>query len=133
MTGSGSIDPGPAYWFLTSKIEGIIFTGYGGTISGADITEFTGLDTWEKAEDKLPEVFALRGYIGLPVYVANIESSVHRERKGPKFSHYISHGFHIDDTKQLEEIGYNPIEIAKKEFSEGVIPISVRRVQPHDA
>jgi hypothetical protein len=59
---------------------------------------------WEKAEDKLPEISGLRGYTGLPVYVANIESSVHRERKGPKFSHYISHGFHINDTKQLEEI-----------------------------
>lgn len=32
--------------------------------------------------------------------------------------------------KDLEEIGYNPIEIAKREFQEGVIPISVKRPLP---
>ncbi len=30
--------------------------------------------------------------------------------------------------KELDAIGYNPIEIAKREFSEGVIPIAVKRV-----
>jgi DNA-directed RNA polymerase subunit K len=34
--------------------------------------------------------------------------------------------------KKLEEIGYNPIEIAKVEFDAGVIPITVRRVLPHE-
>lgn len=29
--------------------------------------------------------------------------------------------------KDLEKIGYNPIEIAKKELDAGVIPIAVRR------
>lgn len=29
--------------------------------------------------------------------------------------------------KDLEKIGYNPIEIAKKELDAGVIPISIRR------
>jgi DNA-directed RNA polymerase subunit K len=33
--------------------------------------------------------------------------------------------------KQLEEIEYNPVEIAKKEFEAGVIPITVKRVLPH--
>lgn len=28
--------------------------------------------------------------------------------------------------KELEEIQYSPLEIAKKEFEEGVIPIAVR-------
>jgi len=32
--------------------------------------------------------------------------------------------------KDLESIGYNPIEIAKKEFEEGVLPITVRRPMP---
>jgi len=32
--------------------------------------------------------------------------------------------------KDLEEIKYNPIEIAKKEFAEGVIPITVKRPYP---
>lgn len=35
--------------------------------------------------------------------------------------------------KDLEHIGYNPIEIAKKEFEEGVLPITVRRPMPKRA
>ena len=34
--------------------------------------------------------------------------------------------------KQLEELEYNPIRIAKVEFEKGIIPISVRRVLPHE-
>jgi len=34
--------------------------------------------------------------------------------------------------KQLEEIGYNPVEIAKLEYQEGVIPIDVKRKMPHE-
>ncbi len=29
--------------------------------------------------------------------------------------------------KELEKLGYNPIEIAKMEFEQGVIPIEVRK------
>lgn len=32
--------------------------------------------------------------------------------------------------KDLEEIRYNPVEIAKKEFEIGVIPITVKRPYP---
>lgn len=32
--------------------------------------------------------------------------------------------------KELEDIGYNPIEIAKKEFEADVLPITVRRPLP---
>ena len=32
--------------------------------------------------------------------------------------------------KQLEELKYNPIEIAKLEWEEGLIPIDVRREKP---
>ena len=32
--------------------------------------------------------------------------------------------------KDLEEIRYNPIEIAKKEFKAGVLPITVKRPLP---
>ncbi|MBI4145798.1 DNA-directed RNA polymerase subunit K [Candidatus Woesearchaeota archaeon] len=35
--------------------------------------------------------------------------------------------------KELEQLGYNPIEIAKKELSEGVLPITVRRPAAHKA
>ena len=35
-------------------------------------------------------------------------------------------------SKQLEAIKYNPIEIAKAEFKEGVMPITVKRKLPHE-
>jgi predicted phosphodiesterase len=59
---------------------------------------------WKTAHDTLPEASQLRESLNLPVFVANIESSVHRARTGPKFSHYMSHGFHIDDTSKIESI-----------------------------
>ncbi len=34
--------------------------------------------------------------------------------------------------KQFEEIKYNPLEIAKLEFEQGVIPIGVKRRMPHE-
>ncbi|MBU0471251.1 MAG: DNA-directed RNA polymerase subunit K [Nanoarchaeota archaeon] len=33
--------------------------------------------------------------------------------------------------KKLEELKYNPVEIAKLEFKEGVLPITVKRILPH--
>ncbi len=59
---------------------------------------------WETVHKTLPDASKLRETLQTPVYVANIESSVHRERTGPKFSHYMSHGFHIDDTSKLDAI-----------------------------
>ncbi len=32
--------------------------------------------------------------------------------------------------KELEEVKYNPIEIAKREFKEGIIPITVKKPFP---
>ena len=32
--------------------------------------------------------------------------------------------------EDLERIGYNPVEIAKLEFHEGIIPITVKRPSP---
>ncbi len=32
--------------------------------------------------------------------------------------------------KQLEELNFNPVEIAKREFEAGVIPIEVKRTLP---
>jgi DNA-directed RNA polymerase subunit K len=34
--------------------------------------------------------------------------------------------------KQLEELQYNPINIAKMEFDAGVLPITVKRLLPHE-
>jgi predicted phosphodiesterase len=59
---------------------------------------------WETVNETLPDASRLRETLNLPVYVANIESSVHRERTGPKFSHFMSHGFRIDDMSKLEAI-----------------------------
>lgn len=33
--------------------------------------------------------------------------------------------------KELEALNYNPIEIAKKEFAEGKLPLTVRRPSPN--
>ncbi len=35
--------------------------------------------------------------------------------------------------KDLEAIGFNPIEIAKREYEQGVLPITVRRPLPKRA
>ena len=34
--------------------------------------------------------------------------------------------------KRLEELKYNPVEIAKEEFKAGVIPMAVKRINPHE-
>lgn len=34
--------------------------------------------------------------------------------------------------KRLEELKYNPVEIAKEEFEADAIPITVRRFLPHE-
>ena len=34
--------------------------------------------------------------------------------------------------KQLEDLKYNPVEIAKLEFEQGVLPIEVKRRMPHE-
>lgn len=59
---------------------------------------------WEKVYDALPEASRLRMRLSLPVYVANIESSVHRKQIGTKFSHYMSHGFRIEETARLKPV-----------------------------
>ena len=35
--------------------------------------------------------------------------------------------------KELEKIGYNPIEIAKIEFQKGLVPIKIKRLPSKDA
>ncbi len=34
--------------------------------------------------------------------------------------------------KELEALKYNPVEIAKREFDAGVIPLDVKRILPHE-
>jgi len=35
--------------------------------------------------------------------------------------------------KDLEEIKFNPIEISKKEFNKGILPITIKRPMPRKA
>jgi 3',5'-cyclic AMP phosphodiesterase CpdA len=57
---------------------------------------------WENIKESLPGISQLRKETDLPVYLANIESSIHKPRKGPKFSHYISHGFRLDELSRAD-------------------------------
>ena len=59
---------------------------------------------WENAQGILPDAVRLRESLNLPVYLANIESSIHRVQTGQTFSHYVSSGFHIEDTSKLEPV-----------------------------
>lgn len=34
--------------------------------------------------------------------------------------------------EELEKLGYNPIEIAKLEYEQGVLPITIKRPMPYD-
>jgi len=34
--------------------------------------------------------------------------------------------------KQLTEINYNPLEIAKLEFEQGALPMEIKRLKPHE-
>jgi len=34
--------------------------------------------------------------------------------------------------KELESLRYNPVEIAKREFEAGIIPLDVKRTLPHE-
>ncbi|OGD57481.1 hypothetical protein A3K78_05385 [Candidatus Bathyarchaeota archaeon RBG_13_52_12] len=57
---------------------------------------------WESAQEILPDAARLRESLNLPVYLANIESSIHRVQTGQTFNHYVSSGFHIEDTSKLK-------------------------------
>jgi 3',5'-cyclic AMP phosphodiesterase CpdA len=59
---------------------------------------------WETAREILPAATKLRESLNIPVYLANIESSIHRTQTGQTFSHYISSGFHIGDASKLEVV-----------------------------
>ena len=34
--------------------------------------------------------------------------------------------------KMLEDVHFNPVEIAKLEFAEGLVPLVVKRILPHE-
>jgi predicted phosphodiesterase len=58
---------------------------------------------WREAEEAVGDLLSVRRDLGSPIFLANIESSVHRRQEGPKFSHYISHGFRVGHASSLDE------------------------------
>lgn len=34
--------------------------------------------------------------------------------------------------KELEEMKFNPVDIAKREFEDGVLPMMIKRLKPHE-
>lgn len=34
--------------------------------------------------------------------------------------------------KDLDQLKYNPLDIAKKEFEKGVLPMEIKRLKPHE-
>ena len=88
------------FWFFTVGIPDKDFID-----KNRNIIDFLEVILSQKiTKERLADVSKLREYTGVPIYIAIIESSVHRERKGLKFNHYISHGFHLNDTTQLEKM-----------------------------
>ncbi len=80
-------------------------------VPDVDLSEYRGLIDfievilpWEEVQDSLPVVSGLRKRLGLPVFVANIESSAKKEQTGPKFSHYLSHGFRYSERARIEPV-----------------------------
>lgn len=59
---------------------------------------------WEKILSTISDASRLREDLDLPVYIANIESSIHKKQIGPKFSHYMSHGFRPEELSKIEPI-----------------------------
>ncbi|MCW4035746.1 MAG: metallophosphoesterase [Candidatus Bathyarchaeota archaeon] len=58
---------------------------------------------WRDASDAIDDLLGFKDVASVPMFLANIESSVDRKQEGPKFSHYVGHGFRIHDTGDIEE------------------------------
>ncbi len=59
--------------------------------------------SWRNVSDSIDELLSFREATSVPIFLANIESSVDRRREGPKFSHYVGHGFRICDTGGVDD------------------------------
>ena len=57
---------------------------------------------WDEAAAAVEGLKEFRDGVSAPVFLGNIESSVHRGSEGPKFSHYVGHGFRIQGTGGIE-------------------------------
>ncbi|NVM57551.1 MAG: metallophosphoesterase [Desulfobacterales bacterium] len=73
---------------------------------------------WREASKAIDDLLSFREEVPAQVFLAKIESSVDRGREGPKFSHYVSHGFHIQDTDGIED--FLSLEGARV-FSDGFV------------
>jgi predicted phosphodiesterase len=72
---------------------------------------------WKDVDDAIGDLLGFREEVPVPLFLAKIESSVERERKGPKFSHYVSHGFRTHDTGGIEDFyGFDEARAASDGF-----------------
>ena len=58
---------------------------------------------WRDVDDSIEDLLGLREEVAAPLFLSRIESSVEREQEGPRFSHYVSHGFRVNDAGGIED------------------------------
>lgn len=59
---------------------------------------------WSDVGSVLVEANKLRCEVGVPVYLANIMTSLDREQGGGKFSHFMGYGFRVDSMDRIETV-----------------------------
>ncbi|MCW4012644.1 MAG: hypothetical protein NWF07_06595, partial [Candidatus Bathyarchaeota archaeon] len=87
------------FGFFTLGVPAVDLSGYCGLMDFLEV-----ILPWKEVQGSLPLVSGLRERLGVPVFVANIESSADKEQKGPKFSHYLSHGFRFSERSRIEPV-----------------------------
>ena len=58
---------------------------------------------WREPKSHLSGLKAFREAVPVPLFLANIESSADRKHEGSKFSHFVSYGFRIAQTRRIDE------------------------------
>jgi hypothetical protein len=87
------------FGFFCLGLLGVDLSGYRGLMDFLEV-----ILPWNEVQSSLPVVSGLREKLGVPVFVANIESSADKEQKGPKFSHYLSHGLRYSERTRIEPV-----------------------------
>jgi len=58
---------------------------------------------WRDPGNLISGLTAFREAVPVPLFLANIESSADRKHEGSKFSHFVSYGFRIAQTRRVDE------------------------------
>ncbi|MBT6093427.1 MAG: serine/threonine protein phosphatase [Rhodospirillaceae bacterium] len=56
---------------------------------------------WEKADERIGEIAALKAETGLPVYLSRVNRKHTAKHTGGRYNHLISHGFVLDEADEL--------------------------------